>query len=85
MITRRIAEAGADLILCPSWGAMPNAKLMSQRSADNRVPTILVNPYEAVMTDAQGKVLLNVLEDRQFQEEDIICIQNVPIAADLVK
>lgn len=37
------------------------------------------------MTDAQGKVLLHVLEDRQFQEEDIICIQNVPIAADLVK
>ena len=49
------------------------------------MPTILVNPYEAVMTDAKGEVLLNVLEDRQFQQEDIVCIQDVPIAAAATK
>ena len=73
IISQRLAEAGTQLIICPSFGSTPNDRLMSKRSADNQVPTVLTNPYEAVMTDHQGTVLLNVLD------EDAVCIQNVPL------
>ena len=73
LVTQRLAEAGAELVICPSFGAKGNHRLMSQRSRENNVHTVLVNPYEAVVADRQGNVRLNVLK------ENVICLQQIPI------
>ena len=71
VVTQRLAEAGAELVICPSFGARGNDRLMSQRSRDNKVHTVLVNPYEAVVSDRHGNVRLNVLK------ENVVCLQHI--------
>lgn len=63
-LVRRLADNGADLILCPSggmWGPVKNDHHLQARSRENQVPIVFVHPIEFLVTGPDGAIL-----DRRF-------------------
>ncbi len=63
-IVRRVAQAGADWIICPSggmWGPEKNDFHLQDRSRENSLPIVFVHPIEFLVTGPDGTIL-----DRRF-------------------
>jgi predicted amidohydrolase len=70
---RKLGEAGAELMLCPSggmWGPEKNDHHLQARSRENRVPIVFVHPIEFLVTGPDGGIL-----DRRFAGK----VMDVPV------
>jgi len=70
---RKLGEAGAELMLCPSggmWGPKKNDHHLQARSRENRVPIVFVHPIEFLVTGPDGSIL-----DRRFAGD----VMDVPV------
>ena len=73
-IVRRMREAGADFIICPSggmFGPKSNDPILQARSRENKVHIVFVHPAEFLVTGPDGSVLFqSVLGDRLLIRAD---------------
>jgi predicted amidohydrolase len=70
---RKLGEAGAELMLCPSggmWGPKKNDHHLQARSRENDVPIVFVHPIEFLVTGPDGTIL-----DRRFAGD----VMDVPV------
>lgn len=70
---RKLGQAGAELMLCPSggmWGPKKNDHHLQARSRENRVPIVFVHPIEFLVTGPDGSIL-----DRRFAGD----VMDIPV------
>lgn len=63
-LVKKLAENGADLLICPSggmWGPQKNDFYLQDRSRENQLPIVFVHPVEFLVTAPDGSIL-----DRRF-------------------
>jgi predicted amidohydrolase len=59
-IVRRLCEAGADFLLCPSggmFGPKSNDPILQARSKENKIHIVFVHPAEFLVTGPDGAIL----------------------------
>jgi predicted amidohydrolase len=58
-LVKRLCEAGADFLICPSggmFGPESNDPILQARSKENRKPIVFVHPAEFLVTDENGDI-----------------------------
>lgn len=68
-IVRRLKDAGAELLICPSggmFGPKSNDPIVQARSRENALPIVFVHPVEFLVTGKDGEILANVLRGRDL-------------------
>lgn len=67
-LVKRLSDAGADFLLCPSggmFGSKTNDPIVQARSKENGLPILFVHPAEFLVTDSRGEIRARtILGDR---------------------
>ena len=65
----KLAESGADFLICPSggmFGSKKNDPMVQARSKENRLPIVFVHPAEFLVTDPDGSIRTRTLIGNQL-------------------
>lgn len=68
-VARRLADAGAELIVNPSYGVRGdfNRRQISARASENHLPVVFVHPRQTVVSDASGHITADLRPARDAQ------------------